>query len=307
VKILFAHSVTQHFGGNVFHALTEKRIHGAHVRFLKTATGNDIVLQEWGIAEYQMDLITASCRRKDGFAFAIPASGYLIVSCLGGRVKLLEHQAGLCRLTRHHLFVLHQVQFQGFCTFFPSKEIVCLLLLHINKQITSVGNSTTKLGVDPKVLSLLEKAFAVSYKKPGKPQVEMLEELSAYVLNKTVIQGHEIPIEETDAESIQSFKKYLDQSTGKFEGIGTWCRKNGLSQRTLSRGFHLLYGKTLREFVVTSKLDKAKISIESTLRPLKVISKEAGYRSYTNFSYAFKRQFGLTPRVLRKKHLSGRQ
>lgn len=69
----------------------------------------------------------------------------------------------------------------------------------------------------------------------------------------------------------------------------------GLSASRLAEGFRALYGTTAFEIVRNARLDHARIALETTEMPLKVLAYRVGYSDVTNFIHAFRGRFGCPP------------
>ena len=75
----------------------------------------------------------------------------------------------------------------------------------------------------------------------------------------------------------------------------------GINRNKLHYGFKQLYGVTIHAFRVRQNMEKAKYLLTSTQHPIKTITRLIGYKSSSDFGYAFKQQFGLTPSAFRKQ------
>ena len=303
MKIQFAHSNPQPCTGITYQLLASTRIHGSYARYLRTAEGGDVLIQEWDAGQHTVYYLTAKCPVKEGFSFSDPSEGHLLWLSLTGRINLLEQQAGSIRIATHSGMLLQQERFQGFCTIGERMEMLILFTKIPNAEV----KVPVKFGFDPVMQQQIEKIFSVSFKKHGRFQEEVVNELVDMIIKKSAMPGHETIVDGQLADCVQSFKAYLDGVTGKIPRIATWCTKNGIGQRTLSQLFHSVYGKTIREYILKSRLEKAVFTIIHSKRPLKQIARDAGYRSYTNFSSALKKQYGSTPRAMRKEKQTSQQ
>jgi AraC-like DNA-binding protein len=109
---------------------------------------------------------------------------------------------------------------------------------------------------------------------------------------------------ETDIEFLAEAKKIIDKDTSKHYSIIEIARQVGLSESRLTRGFRLQYGTGLFEYLEKMRLEKGKLLLETTNKTLKQISTSLGYKHTNNFSTAFKKKYGSTPRTWKKKFRS---
>lgn len=76
-------------------------------------------------------------------------------------------------------------------------------------------------------------------------------------------------------------------------------REVGMSVNTLQRMFHAAYGTTVFEYVRRAKLQRARDALERDGVSISEAAYLAGYTSAANFATAFKRMYGISPKVFR--------
>lgn len=59
-------------------------------------------------------------------------------------------------------------------------------------------------------------------------------------------------------------------------------------------------GYTLKEYIVSEKMESAKMLLSTTTLPVTLISSHVGYGNYSNFTRSFKQLVGCTPMEYRK-------
>jgi len=79
--------------------------------------------------------------------------------------------------------------------------------------------------------------------------------------------------------------------------IATACL---MSPTKLKKGFKMVFGVGLFEYLETARLEKAKEMMADRNKSLKQISKATGYKHQNNFSKAFKKRYGMSPKGWRK-------
>lgn len=77
----------------------------------------------------------------------------------------------------------------------------------------------------------------------------------------------------------------------------------GLSVTYLRRVFRNTTGQTLHDFLEQARIAKACALLTETDMPLKVVAFMSGFAQHSTFSYAFKRETGLTPSEYRSRKL----
>ena len=86
------------------------------------------------------------------------------------------------------------------------------------------------------------------------------------------------------------------------EGLSAFLRVSGYSHTHLARLVKKEFGCTLHDYIFTLRLEEAYRRVVFTLESFESISACVGYESFSHFCRIFKKHFGVTPSVLRKKH-----
>lgn len=107
-------------------------------------------------------------------------------------------------------------------------------------------------------------------------------------------------LRDNDIEYLQEAKKLIDKDMSKHYTIFEIARHVGLSESRLTRGFKFLFNLGLFEYWENIRLENAKNMIENTDKSFKEISKVFGFKYSNNFSKAFKKRFGISPKICRK-------
>lgn len=82
----------------------------------------------------------------------------------------------------------------------------------------------------------------------------------------------------------------------------------GLGEKALNAGFRQLFGATIFEVLRNERLDHARLALEQSEVPIKVVADRVGYRHVSNFISAFTRRYGAPPaRFLRERSTSTSQ
>ena len=149
-------------------------------------------------------------------------------------------------------------------------------------------------------------------------QIDLLKEQIAFtLLNKLLailaskIEHPQQPIAEgvqwIKAEQKQLKKKenidrYIEQEIENTITLPSISKHFGLSISSLQRYFKQTYNLTINEYIRQQRLDKAKIAITIKEFSISEAAFQAGYNHVSNFTSAFKKQFGITPANLLKLH-----
>jgi AraC-like DNA-binding protein len=104
-----------------------------------------------------------------------------------------------------------------------------------------------------------------------------------------------------DVEKLNIVKSLLDQDISYPHSMGELCRKSGLNDFKLKKGFKELFGVTVFGYLHELRMEKAKELLNDNLKPIVEIAEYCGYTYVQSFSTAFRRRYGITPEKFRKK------
>ena len=102
-----------------------------------------------------------------------------------------------------------------------------------------------------------------------------------------------------DLERLRSARQALEAQFLGPPKIADLARAVGLNEAKLMRAFKQIYGATIFDFAQQLRMDLAKKLIETTDLSVTEIALEVGYEYSSNFTTAFKRHFGITPKAAR--------
>jgi len=98
---------------------------------------------------------------------------------------------------------------------------------------------------------------------------------------------------------LANLREYLVEHMDDTLTLNVIAREAGMSANTLQRLFQMAYGVTVFEYVRRLKLQRARQAIEREGVSVTEAAHIAGYTSAANFSTAFKRLFGVSPKTVR--------
>lgn len=112
-----------------------------------------------------------------------------------------------------------------------------------------------------------------------------------------------IKFNEYDIQAVHHAKSYLIENYANPPSIKELSRIVKLNDFKLKYGFKLIFGITPYKFVLNFRLHKAKSLLEQGEMNVSEIAKKTGYNHVQNFSNAFYKHFGITPKSLNKNKL----
>jgi AraC-like DNA-binding protein len=102
-----------------------------------------------------------------------------------------------------------------------------------------------------------------------------------------------------DLERLASARSALERDFLQPPTISLLAREIGMNEAKLMRAFKQIYGRTIFDFAQQLRMERAKKLLESTELSVTEIALEVGYEYSSNFTTAFKRHFGITPKAAR--------
>ena len=230
----------------------------------------------------------------------------IFFASLNGRIEINSFSNITALIKPEYFHFYRQPNFQAFTTMRSINRVSSILVITspvtspVNLSATGQGELSPSL-MSPKMLEVLERIIYTSYSERKHFQLEQVTELLSLgeEINVSFIQ--EVHFSESDLESLHDVKKWLDHNLDKPYSLYTLVEQSGMNIRKLNRGFLNLFGKTPYDYLREQKLVIAHKKISETNIPIKLIAKQSGYSSNSNFSVAFKSYYGYPPASLRHK------
>jgi AraC family transcriptional regulator len=99
---------------------------------------------------------------------------------------------------------------------------------------------------------------------------------------------------------------YIDDCLGQDLGVRDLASVAGLSQYHFAKLFRNSMGRTIHQYVLDRRVDAARRSIDRGNLNLAAVGAEVGFYNPSQFSTAFRRRLGLTPREYRESRHQGK-
>ncbi|NME66542.1 helix-turn-helix domain-containing protein [Flammeovirga aprica] len=111
----------------------------------------------------------------------------------------------------------------------------------------------------------------------------------------------------TEGDALHPYQDQLDQIKELIDtkihiqfSINELAKTVGLNTSYLKKYFKEAFNETIFEYATRKRIDYAKELLETSDLPISTISEKIGYQQSAHFSYAFKKNTGLTPNQYRK-------
>jgi len=112
--------------------------------------------------------------------------------------------------------------------------------------------------------------------------------------------------EPEEEERIMKVKKFIHEHFTEEITLAQVADVAGMSASSFSRYFHLATGRTLRDYLIDSRLGKASRLLMSTDLNISEICYSCGFNNLSNFNRIFKSRRSSTPREFRKMYKHNR-
>ncbi len=106
-------------------------------------------------------------------------------------------------------------------------------------------------------------------------------------------------LSQKDVDRLHAARQHLEQEFLSPPKIADLAKTVGLNEAKLMRAFKQVFGATIFDFTQLLRMELAKKLIETTDLSVTAIALEIGYEYSSNFTTAFKRHFGITPKAAR--------
>ena len=97
------------------------------------------------------------------------------------------------------------------------------------------------------------------------------------------------------AEEMHIFEEYIKNSISEQIKIQELAKVLGINQQYLKVRFKNSTGFTIREYIITKRLEHAISLMKTRKYSLQQIAAQVGYSSLSSFSQAFKHKYGISP------------
>ena len=131
-----------------------------------------------------------------------------------------------------------------------------------------------------KSVELLYLLSAQEEETPDAPPSPALDRKTALVLDET--------------------RRYMEEHLDEHLTIPTLRRRALLSATTFKKGFHRMYGLPVHTWLRQRRMERAAKLLQDSSLSVLGVAQAVGYGSVSQFSAAFRRQYGLTPAQYRK-------
>lgn len=103
-----------------------------------------------------------------------------------------------------------------------------------------------------------------------------------------------------DLDPVQATLRFIDEHLAEEIDMPEIAENVHLNQDYLTRIFKRQIGSSVKSYIVTKRMEKAKLLLETTDLPIAEIAYQVGYYNYTSFNRAFKKQFDESPQAFRQ-------
>lgn len=114
---------------------------------------------------------------------------------------------------------------------------------------------------------------------------------------KNGLEANVLPVSSRDVHNILKVEEYLLQNyRSQFPSINMLARMALMSSSKLKQVFKKAFGMSLFEFFQKNRMEKAKEMLISNTYSVSEVGKILGYQNLSNFSAAFRKEFGYLPK-----------
>ncbi len=96
-------------------------------------------------------------------------------------------------------------------------------------------------------------------------------------------------------------KRHIDTHLAEAIDLPALARRHGMTERRLAHNFRQAYGQTVAEYLGATRMKQARLVLEAGQASVTEAAFMVGYSHVANFSTAFKRAFGISPRAATRR------
>jgi AraC family transcriptional regulator len=126
--------------------------------------------------------------------------------------------------------------------------------------------------------------------------------LAAHLLRHYTISGGKLSVTSggLSGRRLRRATEYIEENIERDLSLAEIAEAVALSPFHFTRSFKLATGLTPHQYLIKSRVDRAKRLLEKTDLPLAEISYRAGFNSQSHFTTVFRRMTRLTPKAYRE-------
>lgn len=157
----------------------------------------------------------------------------------------------------------------------------------VGRAVMAIANAThigslRRLYVEAKVMELFSAAMDALYARSENRRDEFAPTCS-------------------ERRRLTELRDFLLEHLASPPGTAVLARMAAMNQQKLQLGFKQLFGQTVFDYCQEQRLERARGMLEKSDLTVTQIALDSGYDFANNFSSAFKRRYGLSPRAYRRK------
>lgn len=131
--------------------------------------------------------------------------------------------------------------------------------------------------------------------------IELLAELFEISRNEKTTEPSKIRISELDEIKIRKAKEILISNLASPPTIPQLAKQVGINELKLKTGFKRVFSDTVYNYLSSYRMEKAKYMLQSENKSVTEVAVEVGYSSFSKFSNAFRKKFGVNPSYFKSK------
>ncbi|NME70034.1 helix-turn-helix transcriptional regulator [Flammeovirga aprica] len=101
-----------------------------------------------------------------------------------------------------------------------------------------------------------------------------------------------------DTERLFAIREFITKDLSNPPSLELICDEFGISRSKLIRDFKAEFGKPLYQFYTQLRMDEARNMLVHQKKTVTEVSQELGFKGISKFSDAFKKHFGMSPKVM---------
>lgn len=132
--------------------------------------------------------------------------------------------------------------------------------------------------------------------------MEIFSKIISYEILGTDL-TEQISLSEFEINQIKKVPEILMTNLYELPTVSTLSKQLAINRNKLAKGFKMIYGDTIFRYHRKMCLQRAATLLLDTDKSINEIALDVGYSNPSNFCYAFKREFGITPLQYRSTSL----
>lgn len=164
-----------------------------------------------------------------------------------------------------------------------------------------------------RIAEILQELFATDLSKPENyllSEAKIYEMMGVFLKNyrdSFELNSNKVMLSDYDLDCIETAREIIERNLNNPPIIPELAKQVGINQQKLKQGFKTVFGTTINQFVIKSRMKIAKELLGEGDISIRETAQRVGYTNQSHFSSKFREHYGLLPKDFVKNRRQGQR